>query len=117
MLNIYIYFINSKNYKVNIRKDFFIIMFFIIIGIGLYFSYLYTSNSLEGEMFLVMVIFSFLIFIFRLALIILISFFKRDNPQLGDHKLLGVFNFYKDYLIYGIIFTYQVYSILLRSNL
>lgn len=70
---------------------------------------------MDNEKFVILLVFSFVVFVFHYGINSLLIMFLNKNDTFQDNYLANGFLFFRNYIIYLLIWVFQVYTILWGS--
>lgn len=110
ILNLYIFSILTKKIKfsLNIKK---VLGFFLIIFILCHFMHVFDT-TISNEVFTILLLFSGSFFIFDFGRNIAIWVKTNLNKNEKDKLLIKWFNFWVNYVIYAMIFIFQIATLI-----
>ena len=93
------------------------ILFLILIFVFclLQFTLFCKLGYMDNEKFVILLVFSFVVFVFHYGINFLLIMFLNKNDTFQGNYLANGFLFFRNYIIYLLIWVFQVYTILSGS--
>ena len=113
ILGLVIFNVLSKpSLKLRLKILFLILIFVFCL---LQFTLFCKLGYMDNEKFVILLVFSFVVFVFHYGINFLLIIFLNKNDTFQGNYLANGFLFFRNYIIYLLIWVFQVYTILSGS--